>query len=84
MSNEQNEANDQDLSSKTCEELLAIGEQLSLVQAAELSGFSYSYLHNIAGERLCAKRVGSYWLTTMAAIEAYKQTRSHKLKKEFK
>lgn len=81
MSNEQNEANDQDLSSKTCEELLNIGELISLKEAAKRSGFSNSYLHDIAGSRLCAKQIDTFWLTTMAAVEAYKQNRNHKLKK---
>jgi excisionase family DNA binding protein len=60
---------------------LIIGELLSLTEAAKLSGFSPNYLRDIARSgRLSAKKVGRDWLTTLAAIEEYKQTRTHKLK----
>ena len=55
---------------------LTIGELISLAEAAELSGFSVSYLTEIANSgRLRAKKIGRQWVTTMVAIEGYKQTR---------
>jgi hypothetical protein len=62
---------------------LTIGELLSLTEAAQLSGFSMIYLRQIAQRgRLRARKITGNWVTTMAAIEEYKRTRSHKLKKE--
>jgi hypothetical protein len=57
---------------------LTVGELISLAEAAELSGFSHSYLKDIAGNRLPAKRLGRYWYTTMAAVEYYKENRNSK------
>jgi excisionase family DNA binding protein len=55
---------------------LTVGELISLVEAAELSGFSLRYLQDIAKRgRLQAKKIGREWLTTMAAVEEYKRTR---------
>ena len=84
MPDDQENNSNENLTSKTCTELLNIGELLSLKDAAKLSGFSHSYLTDIAGSRLCAKRIGSYWITTLAAVEEYKRSRSHKLKKDLK
>jgi excisionase family DNA binding protein len=62
---------------------LTVGELISLAEAAELSGFSPNYLRDIARNgRLRAKKVGRDWLTTVAAVEEYRRTRSHTLKKE--
>jgi excisionase family DNA binding protein len=57
-------------------DLLALGDLISLKQAAERSGFSVGYLRAIAQHgRLRAKKMGRGWLTTMAAVEEYKRTR---------
>jgi excisionase family DNA binding protein len=62
---------------------LTIGELIGLAEAAQLSGLSPTYLRDIARNgRLKAKKVGRDWLTTLAAIEEYKDTRAHILKKE--
>ncbi len=55
---------------------LTIGELISLAEAAKLSGFSVRYLQDIAkSKRLAAKKIGTQWVTTLAAIEEYKRTR---------
>ena len=55
---------------------LTIGELISLSQAAEISGLTPRYLQGIAKNgRLKAKRVGSQWVTTKAAVEEYLNTR---------
>lgn len=57
---------------------LTIGELLPLIEAAQQSGFSRAYLVNIAESgRLAAKKIGSQWVTTMAAIEQYKKSRKY-------
>ena len=57
---------------------LTSGEILSLSEAAEASGLSERYLRAIAKNgRLKAKKVGRDWITTLAAIEEYKRTRSY-------
>jgi excisionase family DNA binding protein len=62
---------------------LTIGELISLAEAAQLSGLSPKYLRDIAERgRLRAKKIGRNWVTTIAAVEQYKDTRSHILKKE--
>ena len=62
---------------------LTISELISLAEASQLSGFSINYLNDIANSgRLKAKKIGKQWVTTMAAIEEYKATRAHKLKKD--
>jgi hypothetical protein len=61
---------------------LTIGELISLADAAEKSGLTADYLKKIAQTgRLRAKKIARNWVTTMAAVERYKQTRSHTLKK---
>ena len=58
---------------------LAIGEALTLTEAAKLSGFNSDFLRQLAIKgRLKAKKSGSIWLTTLAAIEEYKNGRSSK------
>jgi hypothetical protein len=55
---------------------LTIGELITLAEAATLSGFSHSYLKDIAKNgRLKAKKSGGTWLTTVAAISEYKNSR---------
>ncbi len=55
---------------------LTIGELISLGEAAKLSGFSHVYLKDIAQSgRLRAKKIGRFWVTTLAAVEEYKETR---------
>lgn len=62
---------------------LTIGELISLSDASKLTGFSVRYLNDIANNgRLKAKKIGRQWVTTLAAIEDYKRTRSHTLKEE--
>ena len=57
---------------------LTIGSRISLLEASEASGFSKRYLKTIAyNGRLRAEKIGHQWQTTMAAIEAYKASRSH-------
>jgi hypothetical protein len=58
---------------------LTIGELISLPEAAEKSGFSHELLKKTAKSgRLHAKKIGRDWVTTMAAIEEYKNSRSFK------
>jgi excisionase family DNA binding protein len=55
---------------------LAIGELITLAEAAKLSGLSHSYLKNLTNNgRLKAKKSGGTWLTTLAAIEEFKKSR---------
>jgi hypothetical protein len=55
---------------------LTIGEIITLIEASELSGLSYSYLRDIAKSgRLRTKKSGNIWLTTLASVEEYKKTR---------
>jgi hypothetical protein len=55
---------------------LTIGELITLPEAAQLSGLSHDLLRDIARKgRLRAKKYGPMWLTTMAAIEEYKESR---------
>jgi hypothetical protein len=62
---------------------LTIGELINLKEAADSSGFSVSYLRDIATSgRLRAKKIGRDWLTTRAAVEHYRLTRAHILKKD--
>jgi hypothetical protein len=58
---------------------LSIGQLVTLPEAAEMSSFSHSFLRKLANiGKLKAKKSGSTWLTTLAAIEEYKNTRSLK------
>ncbi|NWJ98977.1 MAG: hypothetical protein HXX20_24840 [Chloroflexi bacterium] len=55
---------------------LTIGELITLLEAAELSGLGYALLRRISGKgRLRAKKYGNTWLTTLAAVEEYKKSR---------
>ena len=56
---------------------LTIGELISLQQAAAYAGLSKGSLYNYAMRgRLKAKRVGSQWVTTHAAVDEYLQNRN--------
>jgi hypothetical protein len=58
---------------------LTIGELISIPEAAQLSGLSAAFLRELAIKgRLRAKKSGSIWLTTVAAIEDYKDSRNSK------
>jgi hypothetical protein len=60
---------------------LTIGELITLPEAAQLTGFNPKFLAELAAKgRLKAKRSGSAWLTTMAAVEVYLSSR-HRGKK---
>ena len=49
---------------------------ISLPEAAELYGFSHSYLRSIARNgRLQAQKIGTSWVTTPADIEEYIRSR---------
>ena len=62
---------------------LTIGELISLADAAEKSGFSTTYLREIAQRgRLKAKKITGNWVTTLAAIEEYKSSRKYIAKEE--
>ena len=64
---------------------LTIGELINLKEASEKTGFSISYLRDIAQTgRLKAKKIGRDWLTTMAAVEEYKRTRKYIVKEDEK
>ena len=55
---------------------LAVGELISLAQAAEIADLSQRYLGIIAASgRLRAKKIGRNWVTTQAAVEEYLKTR---------
>jgi excisionase family DNA binding protein len=55
---------------------LTIGELITIPEAAKLSGFSQTYLRDIVRKkRLKAKKVGRDWVTTLTAIEEYKNSR---------
>jgi hypothetical protein len=58
---------------------LTIGGLLSLAEAAEKSGFNYENLKRVAQSgRLRAIKIGRNWVTTLAAVEEYKNSRSFK------
>lgn len=49
---------------------------ITLSEAAELYGFSSDYLGQLAvRRRLVAKKLGKFWVTTPADMEAYIQSR---------
>ncbi len=55
---------------------LTIGELISLQDAAEYAGLSkHSLLTYARHGRLRAKKIGSQWTTTRAAIDEYLQSR---------
>lgn len=56
---------------------LAVGELISLQQAAEYASLKKDSLHDyIKRGRLKAKKIGGFWVTTRAAIDEYLQSRS--------
>lgn len=57
-------------------DLLAVGELISLHDAAEYAGLSkHSLLTYARHGRLRAKKIGSQWTTTRAAIDEYLRSR---------
>jgi hypothetical protein len=77
---EQNENDDQHQHPKNPQpDPLTIGELISIPEAAQLSGLSAAFLRELAIKgRLRARKSGSIWLTTVAAIEDYKDSRNSK------
>ena len=56
---------------------LTIGELITMSEAAHLTGFNSSFLGRLAAKgKLKAKKSGGIWLTTIAAIENYKENRN--------
>jgi 5'-3' exonuclease len=56
-----------------------IGELISLAEAAKLSGFAHDNLKRVAQSgKLHAKKIGRNWVTTLAAVEEYRENRSFK------
>lgn len=56
---------------------LAIGELITLAEAAEYAGLAKDTLHGYAKSgRLRAKKMGWMWVTTRAAIDEYLASRS--------
>ena len=56
---------------------LAVGELITLAEAAEYAGLAYVTLHNyIKRGRLKAKKRGWMWFTTRAAIDEYLASRT--------
>ena len=54
-----------------------VGELIPLAEAAEYAGLSHQTLRNyISLGRLKAKKLGSQWITTRAAIDEYLASRS--------
>lgn len=57
-------------------------EYINLKEASEISGFSIPYLRTISQlGRLKAQKQAKTWVTTLAAIEEYKNNRMIKIKK---
>ena len=57
-------------------DLLIIGDLISLQEAAKYAGLTKGTLHSYAKSgRLKAKKIGSFWVTTRAAVDAYLQSR---------
>ncbi|MCP4542446.1 MAG: helix-turn-helix domain-containing protein [Chloroflexi bacterium] len=49
---------------------------ISLAEAAEMYGFSYGYLRQLAGRgRLKAVKIANGWITTPTDVEAFIRTR---------
>jgi len=58
-------------------DLLAVGELISLAEAAKYAGLSHQSLRNyISLGRLKAKKIGSQWVTTRVAIDEYLASRN--------
>ena len=52
---------------------------ISLAEAAEMYGFSYGYLRQLAGRgRLKAVKIGNSWITTPADVEDYIRSRQRR------
>ena len=67
-----------DSSDTPADDPLNVGELISLHQAAAYAGLAKNTLNDyIARGRLKAKRFGSFWLTTQAAVDEYLASRSH-------
>ena len=55
---------------------LAVGELISLQEAAEYANLKQDSLHDyIKRGRLKAKKIGRFWVTTRAAVDEYLQSR---------
>jgi excisionase family DNA binding protein len=55
---------------------LTIGELISLQEAAEYANLKQDSLHDyIKRDRLKAKKIGRFWVTTRAAVDEYLQSR---------
>ncbi|NWJ98994.1 MAG: helix-turn-helix domain-containing protein [Chloroflexi bacterium] len=55
---------------------LTIGQLITLSEAAKLSGLGHNRLRRISEEgRLRARKSGNTWLTTLASVEEYKNSR---------
>jgi len=56
---------------------LTVGELITLAEAAAYAGLSHKSLRNyVLLGRLKAKKLGSQWVTTHAAVDAYLASRS--------
>jgi predicted transcriptional regulator of viral defense system len=60
---------------------LTIGELITIAEASQISGLDHAFLSHLAKKgRLKTKRLGRFYVTTVAAIEEYKTSR-HRGKK---
>lgn len=58
-------------------DLLTVGDLISLQEAAEYAGLAHDSLQGyIRRGRLKAKKLGSQWVTTRAAVDEYLQSRN--------
>jgi excisionase family DNA binding protein len=61
------------------EEIVDKSRPITLVEAAQIYGFSRNYLGNLVRKgRLEAYKSGGIWLTTPADVEAFIESRQHK------
>ena len=66
-----------DASDETPQDPLALGELITLAEAAEYAGLSKGSLHEyVKRGRLRAKKMGWMWVTTHAAVDEYLNSRS--------
>lgn len=66
-----------DETNNTSTDSLTIGELISLQQAAEYCGLTKGSLHEYAKKgRLRAKKIGTMWVTTTAAVDEYLRSRN--------
>jgi hypothetical protein len=64
-------------SSENLRDPLTVGELISLADAAEYAGLTKEALQSyIKRDRLKAKKIGIFWVTTRAAVDEYLQSRS--------